>query len=72
VIAQPKTWWSDEDRIKFNYGEDGALWIECEVIKPPSSAGRAVHVRVQPHLVHKLMQEARKVAIEARSKPMPA
>lgn len=47
----------------------GGLWIECEIVDPPSSAGRTVDLHVDASQVTDMLLEFRARAIEQRSVP---
>lgn len=47
--------------------EDGqGLWVECEVMDPPSSRGKTVMVYLAPDVITPMLLELRTMAIDAR------
>lgn len=66
--AKPRTHYDGELRIIPADGD--YLVIECEIVRPPSSAGRTIYVFFDVEETVKLLAEAKHAAIRARSKPM--
>jgi len=62
--AKPKRRFAELATIGF---EDGAMWIECELMAPPSMAGRSVDVYFDPAEVTELLLDARRAAVRGRS-----
>jgi len=62
VILRPKRYLSGSLRV--NYGDN--LSIDCEVVHPPSAAGRTVRLLLDNDDVTDLLLELRSAAIHAR------
>jgi hypothetical protein len=73
MIVQPKTAYfrASADTIKVVPSDWPAeLFIECEAISPPSSAGRTVYLKVPAEQIPALLKTARDTAIAARNEPL--
>jgi hypothetical protein len=71
VIVQPKRPYlaAPPEAVLMLPGLDHGMMIECEVIAPPSAAGRTVFVHVPPEQVLGILRAARDVAAWQRSTP---
>lgn len=59
-----------DDKIELLPADDGSMVMDCEVVSPPSAAGRHVYVRVPPGKVDDVMRAARRAGIRLRDTPL--
>lgn len=68
--AVPKRW-LHSGLLRTIPGPDGTVWIECELIAPPSREGQGVDLYLSVEDVTALLLELRQAAILVRSTPLP-
>lgn len=67
----PKRWAHTGDLKSLGwYGDSEGIFMECEIVQPPSSSGRTIYVHIRGEEVEWLLKELRDVAIARRSQPM--
>ncbi len=67
--AKVRTHYNGDPRLVFG-GPGEGLTIECEVVNPPSSAGKQIPVYVDADMVEKLLLEFRRHAARRRAGPL--
>lgn len=65
MIARVKRWLYN-DKPRTTPGQDHSLFIECEIVTPPSSTGRTVHLMLDASDVTALLVDLRDSAKRAR------
>lgn len=67
--AKVREHYNGDPRLVFG-GPGEGLTIECEVVSPPSSAGKQIPVYVDADMVEKLLLEFRRHAARRRAGPL--